>query len=453
MDTKIRQQLERFEKEALLDLIERLYGRDRSLDAEIDAFAARGTPSAHGQELRRWIRSWTDRQRFVSYSQSFDMAREIEDVAGELASLLESGEPASSFALVEQFLAAGEEILLQADDSSGAISGALREASVLWLRAARRCRDDGQQADWIQRIEELMETDGYGLLDPVLPQASILLSEAELHELAERYEARARAEGDGSLSTTVKLGSLAWALGEPEIYVRSIQLRSPEPNELQKSSIADCYLELGDPAGALTWLEGNWQREEGRRLQQRASAFEALGRRDDLVATRRQIWEHLPSPDTLEQLLALLPQTEQSRVKAEAFEHASTMGSLEKALEILLYLGKQVDAEELLLSRIAELSGDRYGSLSSMLEPFEAAGRPLACSLIYRALLDSILERGYSRAYHHAARYYRQLDALANKVSDWRGAENHGAYIDGIRSQHYRKHSFWSRVGGAPKTS
>lgn len=70
---------------------------------------------------------------------------------------------------------------------------------------------------------------------------------------------------------------------------------------------------------------------------------------------------------------------------------------------------------------------------------------PLAASLIYRSLLDSIMERKKTMAYGYGAHYLKKLDALAEGISDWQGVPDHQAFMTEFRAQHGRKYSFWDR--------
>jgi len=78
-------------------------------------------------------------------------------------------------------------------------------------------------------------------------------------------------------------------------------------------------------------------------------------------------------------------------------------------------------------------------------EHLEPAGRLLSCTLIYRALLDSILARGTSKAYGHGVRYLKRLDTLASDVTDWGSFPTHQTYLESLPKKHGLKVSFWSR--------
>ncbi len=455
MHEEIRKKLVGFERDELVELIESLLGMDDAIDQKIAAFAMRRAPSAHMDALRQWIDGWTNGRGVVSYRQSFDLADEVVRVVKVMAALVESEseDPSSVLDLVELFLQSGGAVLESTDDSSGAVSGEFREAAELWLWAAKQCRDAGLDDDWSRRVEKLMESDGYGLLDLLLPRSSILLTDSELWDLAARYESQIKeslGESWEARSASTRLGMVAEALQDSELYVRSVCLKSPNLNTLQKANIVEKHLEFDNPEGALGWLEEPWDGDEWHRLDLLARTFAALGHIGEVIEIRRQIWDLRPSTRTLEGLLGVLPAEEQPASNEEARQRAATIPDLETALELLLFLGQSEDASGLLLQRREELSGNSYYSLPAMSEQFESSSQFLASTLIHRALLDSILDRGYSRAYHHAARYYAHLGRLEAKVLDWHGVDGHRMYLSDLWDQHRRKRAFWSRVGGAP---
>lgn len=75
----------------------------------------------------------------------------------------------------------------------------------------------------------------------------------------------------------------------------------------------------------------------------------------------------------------------------------------------------------------------------------EAENRHLVASLMYRSLLISILERGYTKAYPHGIRYLKKLDKLATSVTDWKEFNHHEAFKGQLIEAHGRKRSFWSK--------
>jgi hypothetical protein len=64
-----------------------------------------------------------------------------------------------------------------------------------------------------------------------------------------------------------------------------------------------------------------------------------------------------------------------------------------------------------------------------------------------RSLVDSILERGISKYYHHAVRYMRHLDKLSRVVEKWQGFASHEDYMAALQKLHARKSAFWDKMG------
>ena len=60
-------------------------------------------------------------------------------------------------------------------------------------------------------------------------------------------------------------------------------------------------------------------------------------------------------------------------------------------------------------------------------------------------MLDSILERGYTKAYGHGVSHLRSLDQLSSNIRDLGEFRTHDSYLQGVRAKHGRKHSFWKK--------
>jgi hypothetical protein len=99
----------------------------------------------------------------------------------------------------------------------------------------------------------------------------------------------------------------------------------------------------------------------------------------------------------------------------------------------------------LILERAEQINGDDYPRLISLAETMESENRNLAATLIYRSLLISILERGYTKAYRHGVLYLKKLDKLAILITQWLKFDNHVSFKDQIYCSHGRKYSFWSK--------
>jgi len=115
---------------------------------------------------------------------------------------------------------------------------------------------------------------------------------------------------------------------------------------------------------------------------------------------------------------------------------------------LLLDIGDDAAAEQALVSAEAAIQGRDYGTLVSLAEKLEGLDLWTGATAVYRALLTSILDRAYSPAYRHAAKYWAKLQALSLKASGLMPLEPPDAFEGRIRAQHKRKSGFWAHVNG-----
>ncbi|MEM9597717.1 MAG: DUF6880 family protein, partial [Acidobacteriota bacterium] len=423
------------DKDNLVEFLVDLRGRYKRLDSSIEGLAQRADPVGNAGDLLTWIDDISRRREFVSHRRSAELAEEVEDLVTEIGARLDDGDSGSALAAAERLIVRMPEIIEGVDDSSGYVSDSLRATFVIWLRAAAVERDRSREEDWVARVRGIYTDAGdYGLADDLLPAASILLEGEELRELARQYEVEALDRSTdptsfAGLTARVALGQVAVALRDPELYARSVQIDSPSPNERQKGDIARTCLAMGEPGKALEWLEGPWQDEVGR-LEMCAEVYGGLGDPDRVLDLRGKAWRASGSWRALEAFLELLPKDEHPPVLAEASEVARRSTRLEEGLEILCGLGAVAEAETLLVERRGEIDGGAYYQLQEFAETLEVRGHPLGSTLVHRALLENILDRAYSKAYPHAARYFLHLGSLQHGITDWRDVPAHSAYLE-----------------------
>ena len=152
------------------------------------------------------------------------------------------------------------------------------------------------------------------------------------------------------------------------------------------------------------------------------------------------------STNTLQALLDVIGHDKREEVVVDEVEQILKTDRLRLShAEFLISIGKIDEAEVYLLKRADQLNGNQYGSLLSLAEAMETENRHLVTSLIYRSLLISILERGYTKAYPHGIRYLKKLDKLATSVADWKDFNHHETFKEQIIEAHGRKRSFWSK--------
>src|SRR5205085_3899774 len=88
---------------------------------------------------------------------------------------------------------------------------------------------------------------------------------------------------------------------------------------------------------------------------------------------------------------------------------------------------------------------DHYEILTPAAEAL-AGKRPLAATMLLRAMINFSLKNSRSSRYRHAARHLLDCAGLSPAIKDYRSFEPHDAYEARLRREHGRKSSFWSLV-------
>jgi hypothetical protein len=118
------------------------------------------------------------------------------------------------------------------------------------------------------------------------------------------------------------------------------------------------------------------------------------------------------------------------------------------SVDFILEFGEVDALDGYVLARSEGVDGRRYDILPDVAKFLERNGRSLSASLVYRALLTSILTNKRYKAYGYAARYLKKLDKLADAIDDWTGFEPHDEFKKRVREEHRLKTSFWAKYDG-----
>ena len=451
----LKEKLADIDADTLRDFIFGLYVHYPELSDKIEALTLANDPVALTRVLRKRIASLKRRRRFIDYRASFDFARELESTLADIESGLLERSPQHAFDLVDRFLATAESVLNRVDDSGGAVGDVYRQAVLLWLTAAAGWRD--ANIDWLERIDQLYQQNDYGVLDPLLPNAHLLLAPDQLKQLAWRYENALRralksSEQEGKvnfavLHSGVALGQVADALHDPALYERSVLIHSPQPNNLQMKSICEKYLQYEQPESAMRYLNQAWEnRFEHDRLELLDKACVQTGDREQLKVIRSRRFQSEQSYASFTRYLEALDEDEKEKAYRSAIKQSEQGGDILRSADLLLNLGQTESAQALVLARHQELAECFYDGLLRLAKALEKADCNLAATACYRALLLDILAQARSKAYGHAARYFRKLEALAKRIKVFKPLPTHHAYVEQLRSAHGRKKSFWARL-------
>lgn len=367
---------------------------------------------------------------------------------------LKSGvdDPLTGVELVAAFYEADNTIFEMCDDSSGNIGDVFRyDAKQLFVEYASRCVDKEKIADIILKLNQ---KDDYGIRDTLIDCAGECLPEKVIRIMLATLQKRADQENDEyeKRHHLMLIESLARQIRDAALFEKTRIASWGKLSTAALIDIARVYLESGDVETAHSWLKKipeNETYQEYERDKLLMEIYQKQGNTEKLTELLYQKFRAHHSTDTLQTLLDVIGNDKRNEVIAdEVTQILESSALLESDAEFLIAIGKIDEAEAYLLGRADQLDGNHYGSLLSVAEAMDAENRHLVTSLIYRSLLVSILERGYTKAYPHGIRYLKKLDKLAGSVFAWKEFSPHEAFKEQIIQTHGRKRSFWAKYEG-----
>ena len=466
--TDLEKRLKRLNKGSLITLLLELATNDGTVRSRLERVEPTDQPDrpAKGSSklvggLRKILSGWRRSQQYYDYRSAPGFIGMLEDWLEQVAAEVLPTDPAAAVELFEEFIEADGKWMESADDSDGEVGEVMRGACQHWLNAAARCNQPAEV--WKTRLLRLEEKDEYGTRELLLRCANLLLDEPALRELVVHFEDQlsntlAASTGQGSLPFEVyrasgALDSLSVALNDPDIKVRATLQYSPQPNSLQQETFVRAYLDADQPERALVWLAESWDVHESNRQNLRAEVLGRLGRTEESAAIRRSIFEKTLSVYDLHQWLEQLPETSRPQALAQARQLAVDNDDPTNAATMLIELVDVAGAASKLLAMPDRVDGRLYYALVPIAPTLGVHGQHAAESLVYRALLTAILERGYAKAYRHAARYWLRLREIAESGFDLSPLLSHEGFEAQIRLAHKRKSSFWAYVNSPGRIS
>lgn len=411
-------------------------------DVDLDS-----TPSAV-RRFKTELAKVRRRTQFIPVRQTGEYAQNLGQILSELK---EAGiEPRTGVELVSDFFRADEAIFNRCDDSNGSVGDVFTmDARDLFVHFASAF----SEKEWLVDIVlDLQSTSNYGVRDCLIDAAAQFLPKASIRSMIGRLWQLAEAAPDiyKKRRWFFMIQSLAHQIHDAAMHEKAVlAIHEGDPGVAAVLDIADVYLESGDPSTALSWLEKipiGETFEANRHDRLLLAVHQKLGDKSASVETAWRIFRSYRSEENLEQLIRTMGMCDRRRlIDDETALILRSTGFSSTDARFLISLGNMDDAEQYLLRRADQFDGDYYPELIELAEAMEKDGRLLITSLFYRALLESILERGISKYYGHGVRYLRKLDALAAGVSDWGTSVPHTAYAENLRKVHARKSAFWTK--------
>ncbi len=438
------------------------------------ALAGAQGPAAVAAVVDRRLAGLERARGFVDWDKRKAFAADLRGLLTTITDELGEPDPVAAAGRLVRFLVCADGVFERIDDSSGSIQSIFHDGADAFPPLVVRMPEE-TRVNLVERLIPLLAADGYGLIEALVHSTIPLLPTAGLADVDDRLAAAVNAcggpMGDARREwerlgrrdrlVTARQG-IADARGDVDAY---IALGSERQEGRQDTiRVAERLLAAGRSVEALDWLRRPAPRgirvmtmadvangsvgldlRDRERVRLEIRVLETLGRRTEAQDLRWRTFESALDAEILRDHLAQLGDFEEFDALDRAFAFATAHADQHRALAFFIAWPRLDLAAKLVLARRETWAGQHYGLLVPGADALEH-DHPAAATVLYRALLDDILDRGRSPAYGHAARYLATLEDLSTGDLASAGLTDHDDYRAGLRRSHGRKSGFWGLV-------
>ncbi|WP_025651998.1 MULTISPECIES: DUF6880 family protein [unclassified Psychrobacter] len=482
--------LSQLSKTALIDFVSDVYGVDKMLDKKIERLLLQSDKPKLIKKLTTTLKGLRRRRKFVDYWESSEFATELQHLASDIMSLYPE-QPQECLTLLELFIESTNASLGRADDSNGYIGDIYRSLTASWLTVASTCYEQEKRDilvderdilshAWVKKVKLLADDNDYGTKDSLLEDINELLSEPEIRGLIadyqqERENIQIKKANEDTLNERqnsplsddafsinyekmvieIAIKNLSRALGDvgffETIFFEMQETRPVHPRRLEE--LLTFLLNQRAFDKALHYLNEEWQSDglldKTRRLDWLSHIYHMQKNTNALMEVLGEVFELQPSPLRLKAIMAEASPAQQAQWRKRAYELAEQQENVFMATSLLLEIGEVELANQVAVARYCQFADVHYTALTGMLKELPAE-TDLLQVIIYRTLLNDILDSSRSKAYGHAARYFNRLTKLDTVISQsskpYSELATHKEYVITLKDKHGRKRSFWEEV-------
>jgi hypothetical protein len=411
-------------------------------------------PGKLAAEIDKRIKTIGRSRSFVDWEKRKPLVQELDHLRRTIATRLAAQDREQAIELLWSFLGIADAVMERMGDGIGAVEeifGAAME-DLGRLSATPPPRDPKALA---RRVFAFCERDAIGSADALIRHMGEALGAAGRAEIQCATETALKAvprsaephdwHGDARRRhLAFRLALLADLDNDADAFIAAIRTGGMEST--RALDVAERLIAANRAAEALTWLDKSRRRFEddgadGADTDLRIAALEALGDRDEAQSVRWRHFERSLSAEHLRAYLKRLADFEDFEAEQKALEVAAAHNQAERALAFFIEWPALDRANRLVRERLAALDGRFYEVLRPAAETLEEKF-PEAASLLYRRMVESVLDRGSSKQYPYAARDLQSCARLASRLLAPE-IETHATFVAQLQKAHRRKYGFW----------
>lgn len=403
------------------------------------ALAAAGGAEEAAQEVRKRLAAIARSTTFIDSGKRKALLADLEAQQQAISGPIATANPALAVALQGRLLELADGVLDRCSDSTGAVIGLFQRgvSTLATLATAAASSPDSLVA----LAADLLQDNGYGQFEGLIPALAPLLGEAGLRQLQEallerggvdRFTMEQLLQGQGDLDAYLELF-------EPS------QLRWPAT----AAEVAGQLLRGGRAAQALAVLDQASQATQTLEADEwhttRIAVLEALGRSEDAQQHRWQVFAKTLSIPLLRDYLRQLDDFADVEAEERAFAVAEHHPEPLVALHFLVSWPSLPRAARYAIAHCRHWDGEAYEIYERAAERL-CADHPLAATVLLRVMVVFALATGRSKRFRYAAEHLRQCERLEARIDDWQGFLSHATFAGRLRETFSQTWRFWQLV-------
>ncbi|GAA3673713.1 DUF6880 family protein [Acetobacter lovaniensis] len=456
--TVTKENLKALGADRLADLLVELSEQDAVLTRKLRmALTATHAKDKLGKEIEKRLRTIQRSRGFLPWDRIKPLAAELDALRQSILNDVATTDVGQAISAMRLLVELAPSVYERSDDSSGYLSDVFREAAsdlgTLWGRQAGR-----DPAVTVRDLLTLLDGDGYGTCDHLLVSCGEALGTAgaamlrttlltRLHKLpVSKGKENYRADS-ARMQTLGHMRDLADAVGDVDAYIDAVGLSDRQPAYI--GDVARRLLDKGRAQEALEWLGRETDETSRFRWENddlRIEACEAVEDRDQAQSLRWKVFRDRLSLPHWQAYQRHLSDYDAIDVEELALNHIRNFPVRGVALSTLLEWPALDAAARLVREHTAELDGRDYGTLRPAADRLSES-YPNEATLLYRLLVEAVLDKALSRYYSYAAKDLASCRLLAPMLTTADGMESHEAFMIRLKAQHKRKLGFWSLIG------
>ncbi len=436
--------------EKLVDILLSLHDSNHDLAKQLDIIFAGldDDPKKIVSMIKKEIASLKRSSKFVDYYESASLADRLNDLRLRIVNDLHAKSPQIAFEMMLDFLDLHKNTLERVDDSNGTVSGVFFTA----------CDDLGSLTRHINHLnnQELVEivfarfmNNDYGIYEDIIHSFKDVLNGQGFDLLREKLE---HVVSDKN-ALIIKLGlkSIADCKNDVDEYIAACAFK--------KGICAHDHLEIAKrlikhwrPKEALKWLDNmeipidhSWQQDK---KDLKIQALELDGNYEQAQNERLVWFSETLSPKLYGEILKAAKPDFKENFQSDAIKKAFQFPDPHEALSFLVQIQGFEEAAKFVHARFNELHGRQYYTLRPAADLLQNTD-PIAATLLYRKMIEPVLDETKSKYYNYAAKDLVTCGVLNSQIENWGTLQNHEEYLKIIEIKHKRKVSFWAEYKSA----